>query len=199
MAEHWKPITGHDGYEVSDLGRVRSIPRKVGVRGGGTRITPTCILKPWWVSNDRHKKGHLAVSLGRGHRYKVHHLVLEAFEGPRPPGRLGLHRDGNPANNCHSNLYWGTYEDNLHDAVRHGTHHSASKTHCSKDHPLDGVWGNGKRYCTTCRREYLRDYKKRKREGGPINPPGRPKKATIDSAEEASTLPRAEGPDPRDS
>ena len=29
MTEIWKPIPGHDGYEVSDHGRVRSIDRVI--------------------------------------------------------------------------------------------------------------------------------------------------------------------------
>ena len=33
-----------------------------------------------------------------------------------------LHHDGDPWNNDPSNLYWGTPQDNVADAVRHGTH-----------------------------------------------------------------------------
>jgi len=116
-------------------------------------MTSTQILRPYWAGNDRHRRGHLAVSLGRGNAFKVHTLVLEAFECPRPPGKLGLHQDGRPDNNRLSNLYWGTYEDNLRDAVKHGVHHWANKTKCPQDHEYNEEntrMYHGRRYCKAC-------------------------------------------------
>ena len=52
----------------------------------------------------------------------VHHLVLEAFVGPCPPGKECRHLDGNPSNNHVSNLTWGTRLENMQDKVKHGTH-----------------------------------------------------------------------------
>lgn len=155
------PIVGFEGkYEVSDHGRVRSLSRRIPYGdNGATTGRVGRILKPCSVG-----KGHLAVNLGREHMVKVHLLVLEAHIGPRPNGLLGLHRDGNVQNNCLSNLYWGTYSDNNFDSVRHGTHYSASKTHCPKGHLLDGVWAhNGHRYCKTCKWKWDQDYKERER------------------------------------
>jgi hypothetical protein len=51
----------------------------------------------------------------------VHHLVLEAFVGPCPPGQETRHLDGNKENNALSNLVWGTHSENVGDQIRHGT------------------------------------------------------------------------------
>lgn len=68
-------------------------------------------------------------------RRLIHHLVLEAFDRPRPDGLFGLHRDDNPTNNTLPNLYWGTKRENQLDKVRNGAHHNALKTHCPQGHP----------------------------------------------------------------
>ena len=52
---------------------------------------------------------------------KVHHLVLEAYFGPRPEGYVTRHLDGNKLNNDIINLAWGTYEENESDKIAHGT------------------------------------------------------------------------------
>lgn len=68
--------------------------------------------------------GHLHVGVSKdGKRYyrKVHHLVLEAFVGPRPAWTECCHGDGNPKNNALSNLRWDTRKENMADRDRHGT------------------------------------------------------------------------------
>lgn len=58
---------------------------------------------------------------GRRFERCVHHLVLEAFVGPRPAGMQGCHRDDDPRNNALDNLRWDTPAGNKSDAVRRGT------------------------------------------------------------------------------
>ena len=120
--ENWKPVAGFNGsYEVSDQGRVRSWRK----RGGGRLAAPR-LLRP-----GRCKSGHMTVMLGRGNTRYVHHLVLEAFVGPRPEGLDGLHGPGGPGDNSLANLCWGTPEKNLgEDRVRDGTDNRGEK------HPL---------------------------------------------------------------
>lgn len=115
--EIWKAIPEYRAdYEVSNLGRVRSLDRLVshGV-GNFQRKRKGTILKPGTV-----KSGHQLVVLGRGHSRLIHRLVLEAFVGPRPDGMECCHGDGDPANNCLNNLRWDTRSANVLDDYKHG-------------------------------------------------------------------------------
>lgn len=88
----------------------------------------------------------------------IHHLVLEAFVGPRPQGCECRHLDGNPTNNILTNLVWGTHVENMRDRARHGTHDKARRTHCPRRHPLavpnlqPSELARGRRNCLACNR-----------------------------------------------
>lgn len=120
MSEEWRPVVGFEGfYEVSDLGRVRSVARSVPCYGG-TRNIKSRVLK-----GSPERDGYLMVSLSKGngskqHSHKIHRLVLEAFVGPMPDGMESLHGDGDPANCLLSNLRYGTPVDNWQDRRKHG-------------------------------------------------------------------------------
>lgn len=161
-SERWLPVSGYEGsYEVSDLGRVRSLDRITdrGRKWRGRVMSPAPMRS----------NGYLIVSLWRDGSQRttlVHRLVLSAFVGPAPDGAEGLHGDGDPENNKLTNLSWGTHSENEMDKVRHGTHPHARKTHCPQGHPYDDentyVYpGRAHRGCRTCRREYMRNYKQR--------------------------------------
>src|SRR5579863_5563618 len=111
--ETWLPIPGYEGfYDVSDLGRVRSLPRQ-GIRSRHS----TVILRPML----RH--GYATVYLMRdGSRTTcyVHRLVLLAFVGPCPPGQETRHGPGGKSDNRLANLCWGTPPENWADKVRDG-------------------------------------------------------------------------------
>jgi hypothetical protein len=118
MIEVWRPIAGYEGrYDVSNLGRVRSLSRRTAKDG---RMIEGKILSP-----SSHRWGHQSISLydlgGREKRFGVHRLVLEAFNGPCPEGMEGCHDDGNPSNNRIENLRWDTPKNNHADKYRHGT------------------------------------------------------------------------------
>jgi hypothetical protein len=124
-------------YQVSSDGAVRSLDRVVEHMRHG-RLVP-CRYVGVTLTQTAHPDGHMRVWFtgddGRTTKY-VHHLVLEAFVGPRPPGRLGLHNDGAPSHNWVSNLRWGTHGDNSRDAVRHGHMHKTRRTTCPRGHAL---------------------------------------------------------------
>jgi hypothetical protein len=179
IAEAWRPIPGFEGlYEVSDVGRVRSVDRVLTYADGRRRRYPECILRPAPGSH-----GYLSVVLcrdGKQRSHCVHALVALAFVGPRPDGPEGdeiRHRDGDHLNNRPGNLAYGTRRENADDAVQHGTQKEVKKTHCVNDHPFDQantyVDGRGRRICRTCRRARERARYDRKRRGVPL-PPGRP-------------------------
>ena len=109
--EQWKPIQEFNGeYEVSNLGRVRSMKRYYGMVG---RIMPQTIQR----------KGYYAVTFwmnNKAYCRKVHRLVIEAFT-PNPDSLPCInHIDGNKLNNHVSNLEWCTYQANMQHAVRTG-------------------------------------------------------------------------------
>jgi len=79
------------------------------------------------------------------------------------------HNDGDPHNNRVSNLRWGTASENALDAVRHGTHPEARKTHCRRNHPYDEYntvhrpYAPHKRRCRECDRINCANQRQRKR------------------------------------
>ena len=94
-------------FRVSNFGRVQNIKTKL--------IYSQVLLDGRYP----------AVKLNRKMR-KVHHLVAEAFIGPRPEGMLCLHRDDDKLNNTPANLYWGTQKQNQQDCIRNGHRPSQS-------------------------------------------------------------------------
>lgn len=119
-SEQWKLVVGFEGlYEVSDLGRVRSMERDVLNRWGSMTRKPTKVMA---LIAD--KDGYHKVNLYKGKACvmrPVHQVVLEAFMGPRPDGMQTLHKDGSKTNNAPSNLAWGTALENSKDRKAHGT------------------------------------------------------------------------------
>lgn len=112
--EIWKGVFGLENrYEVSTLGRVRSLPieSKFGIN---TKKYPGCILKLLYD-----KKGYLFATLNLGHnvkkRYYVHRLVARAFL-PHVVGKnIVNHKNGVRDDNRVENLEWcTTSENNLH-------------------------------------------------------------------------------------
>lgn len=100
--EIWKDIAGYEGlYQVSNRGRVKSLPRN------GTSKSEKLL------NLHKDSKGSYNVSLSKNGKRKiayVHRLVAEAFL-PNPDNLPQVfHIDGNPANNDVNNLYWCTQE-----------------------------------------------------------------------------------------
>ena len=116
-------------------------------------------------------------------RRLLHHVMLESFVGPRPPGCVGRHLNDVFDDNRLENLAWGTPSQNRLDSVRNGTHHNARKTHCKHGHEFTPentiITKDGRRNCRTCQglsarryarsdqnrerqRNYMREYRARK-------------------------------------
>lgn len=116
--ERWLDIPGYEGrYQVSDLGRVRSVDHRVPICNGATRLMRGRVLKPAGSKRDP----HLFVVLGHGAPGSpVHQLVARAFLGPCPPGCEVRHLDGDPLNNRTDNLAYGSRTENILDVFRIG-------------------------------------------------------------------------------
>ena len=161
--ETWRPVTGYLGaYEVSDLGRVRSVDRIVQQRTSsgkpGTSSRRGRILKP-----PLDKDGYVTAGLvccGKLKLRKVHAMVLESFVGPRPLGLVACHGDGDPTNNTPSNLRWDTISANTYDKIDHGRHHMVNKVVCKRGHLLTepnlilADLARGHRCCRACHLTY---------------------------------------------
>jgi hypothetical protein len=126
--EEWRSVVDFPGYEVSNLGRVRStgLTRWVPQRKTGVpyKVTaPPKLLKP----GTHYSKGRPVCQTvylrrdGKTYTCRIHRLVLLAFVGPCPPNMEGCHEDGDCTNNSVDNLRWDTHRANLEDAMRHGT------------------------------------------------------------------------------
>lgn len=122
--EEWREIRGWEGlYEVSNLGRIRSVPREqVRLSKGGNPSVYRYgykLLRPGQNHN-----GYLLVRLsdmtnGRQQTAKVHRLVCEAFHGPQPGWDHEVaHNDHVRDNNAADNLRWATHRDNIQESVR---------------------------------------------------------------------------------
>ncbi len=118
-AEEWRDVVGYGGsYQVSNLGRVRGLSR-LDDRGHKVRGR---ILKPGVGKSNGYEYVNLHRPGVNGYtsRY-VHQLVLLAFGEAPLPGQEVRHDDGTRRNNRRSNLLWGTRQENVDDAKRHGT------------------------------------------------------------------------------
>lgn len=112
MNEEWRDVQGFEGqFQISDLGRVRSMPSL-------TRKTAR-IIQPHFTEN-----GYLRINLRKGGKRRqlyIHRMVLLAFRGECPEGMEGCHDNGIKADCKLSNLRWDTRKNNEADKKIHGT------------------------------------------------------------------------------
>lgn len=107
--EKWRPVDGHTDYEVSNLGRVKSLPRIV--RCGpepGTRKIKGKILKSQTV----HDTGYEQIELN-GVRHSVHRIVASAWCDGYFDGAVVDHINRNRSDNRAENLEWVTTKENI--------------------------------------------------------------------------------------
>jgi hypothetical protein len=120
MLERWLPIPGWDGaYEVSNFGRVRSLPRRVG------NGTPSGRRVKGGVLAQLEKDGYMTVLLkrpGKQSRVTVNRVMLLAFDPVENSASLqACHRNGKRSDNRLANLRWDDHAGNAADRSIHGT------------------------------------------------------------------------------
>lgn len=127
--ESWLDVAGYEGlYQVSNLGRVKSLGRKVVVRQKRYKQPRTMhwksrILKPAINKPTNHKGSYVKIVLrkdGISRTKEIHRLVAAAFI-PNPDNKPVVnHIDFDGTNNHFSNLEWCTVAENNRHSNQHG-------------------------------------------------------------------------------
>jgi hypothetical protein len=157
VGEEWRPIDGYEEfYQVSNLGRIKALPRKTGNRQG-SYITPERILKPYVC-----KSGYCDVSLysqGKPKKFRVHRLVALAFVPKEEMREYVNHKNSDRKDNVATNLEWCTPLENALHGKLYGNINK--HTHCKGGHLMAEtarVDIRGDRYCLVCRKSWERKY-----------------------------------------
>ena len=135
--EIWKPVVGYeDLYEVSNLGRARSLDRTV---NSGIKHSDKVVKKGKILKASLNSSGYLYLNLWRqrkNKKYRVHRLVAEAFL-PNPEGLPQVnHKNENKTDNRVENLEWCSNKYNM----NYGT---ARERMCKKRRKPCGQYKNG--------------------------------------------------------
>ena len=142
--ETWKAVVDYEGlYEVSDLGRVRSVDRDVVYLNGQVRHYNGQIMKQ--TINKQHNRP--AVNLikdKKRHSKYPHILVAEAFIGERPEGYDVCHIDGDCTNNRLENLRYDTKSQNSIDMYRYGGKNGNGKLSIEQVLEIRRLYATGK-------------------------------------------------------
>jgi len=108
--EKWEHVAAYEGkYEVSDLGRVRSLDRKT------EHKKYVAYRKGKIMSQSSDQDGYKLVKLsnGKGKMFKVHRLIAMAFISNPYDYPIINHKDNDPSNNTIENLEWCTHQMNI--------------------------------------------------------------------------------------
>jgi hypothetical protein len=119
MEEIWKSIRGFEGmYEISSLGRIKALERKVGGSCGSLRTLKEKIL---CFRLDNHGYYQASLYKNRIPTYFLIHRLIGFYFIPNPLNLPCInHKDGNKINNAFDNLEWCTYQHNIVHARRTG-------------------------------------------------------------------------------
>ena len=142
MKEKWRDVKDYDGlYQVSNLGRVRSLNRIIDISESKLRGEKLkrkgVLLKP-----NKTSQGYYCVKLCKvvnGKSYqkncRIHRLVATAFIVNSKNKKQVNHTDGNKGNNKVTNLEWCTPSENVLHSIRvlgNNTHENHGKNILSK-------------------------------------------------------------------
>lgn len=138
--EIWAYITGFNGlYAISNLGRVKSLPKQVQLFNGGHYLTKEKILKQRLSGCKEYpEKKYLFVALfndGERKDIQVHRLVGELFVPNPKCYNIINHLKGITTDNRASELEWTTYSGNLQHAYDIGLNKGPCKGRFGINHP----------------------------------------------------------------
>lgn len=129
--EEWRDVVGYEGYyQVSNLGRVRSVDRTIIDSNGHKKHYRGKTLKP-----SLKRTGYYSVTIHTEEVKKtvlVHRLVAAAFLEPDPKRLYVDHIDADKTNNKVDNLRWCTCRENINFAIENGNVDFRSFTESAK-------------------------------------------------------------------
>lgn len=134
MTEIFKDIQGYEGlYQISNLGRVKSLPKGNG-NGGKERMLKLEVIK------NNHTNYHRVTLSKNGNtkRFQVHRLVAQHFIPNMAEKPFVNHIDNNGTNNNYINLEWCTAAENM--------LHSSNQNRQDEARSLGGKAATAKRY-----------------------------------------------------
>lgn len=121
LKEEWKPVVGFEGlYEVSDMGRVRSLDREIVDNSSGWHKQRSRKFQGKLLIPRNHTGGYVQYILGHSKYVYAHRLVAVMFiSNPKMYQEIN-HKDGNKKNNIVSNLEWVSRQGNADHAWKNG-------------------------------------------------------------------------------
>ena len=142
IEEIWKDIEGYEGlYQVSNLGRVRSVSRMIQRDDKWIGKVITIYHKGRILRQAKTVDGYSQINLwkeGGCHTHRVHRLVAKAFI-PNPDNLETVnHKDENILNNRADNLDYLSVADN----IRYGT--AIARRRLSQRKPVEQLTKDGK-------------------------------------------------------
>lgn len=135
--EIWKPITTlkkkneilfFEGYEVSNLGRVRTYKQKYGQVSRSAMaagLNRPLRKEPTLINGRSDQYGYMQLCLSdinkKRHNIRIHVAVMQTFEGFPEEGLVICHYNDIKTDNRLENLRYDTQKENIKDAVRNGS------------------------------------------------------------------------------
>lgn len=130
MKEIWKDIEGYEElYQVSNLGRIKALRKRVHKIIKGKECYPLCREKILKISN-HNRNGYLKINITKNNipkTYEIHRLVAQAFIANQNNLPQVNHKNGIKTDNRVENLEWVTVSQNHKHAFENGLKKPTSK------------------------------------------------------------------------